>query len=51
MLSASCNGLDGNVGHIVPVINSKYYLSNEHSFENYIIAQKSAVLIYFAAET
>ena len=51
MLSASCNGLDVNLGHIVPVINSKYYLSNENSFENRIITQKSAFLIYFAAET
>jgi len=50
MLSASCNGLDVNLDHIMPIINSKY-LSNEHSFENCIIAQKSVVLIYFASET
>ena len=50
-LMLSVYGQDVNLDHIVPVVNSKYYLSNGHSFENCIIAQKSAVLIYFAAET
>jgi hypothetical protein len=51
MLGASYYGLDVHFGNIVPVINSKYYLSNEHSFDNCVIAQKSAVFICFAAET